>query len=170
MDTVWFMKVIALIIWTVLLLFFYGNRIGFWNLIALVLAFGLALRGGPGSGWILTLLLVVAAVYALRVYDWFIEGFKRRIASRMLWAGALACAFAGFAVYGVKIDPHGTDWPSTLISVLALFAFLMGIVGVVRMIITTPGGGNGKNWRNAGDSGSDPDNYIWSGNPSHDDD
>jgi hypothetical protein len=172
MDPVWFMKVIALLIWTVLLLLFYGNRIGFWNLIALVLAFGALLNG---SGLAFMLLLGSAAVYALRAYDWFVEGFKHRIASRMLWAAALACAYAGLFFYAQATDPstghHDVPmgWSAMLCLFIPMFAVLMLIVGGVRKIISTPGDGNGNNWRNAGDRDSDPDNYIWSGNPSHDD-
>jgi hypothetical protein len=103
------------------------------------------------------IVVAVAAVYALRAYDWFVEGFKHRIASRMLWAAALACALAGFIVYGLKVDPHGNGWPSMVVLSMTLFVGVMGVVDMVRKImvrkiISTPGDGNGNNWRNAGDS------------------
>lgn len=120
------------------------------------------------------LLLVVLATFAgLRLVGWLQFGIKHRIASTMLWAAALACAFVGLLVYAVATDPFMTHsqvpmgWPGTLVTFITLLAFPVAIIHA--LLSSRSDSDKGKNWRNAGDRDSDPDNQIWVGNPSHDD-
>ena len=119
------------------------------------------------AGFLKLLLVVLATFAGLRLFGLLHYGFKHRIASTMLWAAALACAFVGFIVYGLRIDPHGTGWPSSVVGFITLLAFPVAIIHA--LLSSRSNSEKGKNWQNAGDRDSDPDNHIWVGNPSHDD-
>jgi hypothetical protein len=142
----------------------------------LIILFMFVLSFYTSPGLFKFMLILTGAVLTVRGVDWFAEGFKLHIVSRMYWAAALACAFGGLTIYAGATDPFMTrsqvdpGWAGMLF-IFVILSFCLGLFlkGVLEVVFSGSSSGGGNNWRNAGDRDSDPDNYIWSGNPSHDD-